>query len=100
MKRILSLIFCIVPLLPCIAQDNNTDMEQMRKLVLSYSAITNLYVDKVEESKVVESAIRTMLKELDPHSTYLTAKEVEKMNEPLQGNFEGLGVQFLKGLIA
>ena len=94
MKRILSLVFCIASLLSSIAQENDTDMEQMRKLVLSYSAITNLYVDKVEESKVVESAIRTMLKELDPHSTYLTAKEVEKMNEPLQGNFEGIGVQF------
>lgn len=76
------------------AQHNAADMNQVRKLVLAHSAITNLYVDPVDEQKMVETSIKAMLKELDPHSTYLTAKEVEKMNEPLQGNFEGIGVQF------
>lgn len=94
MKRFYLLITLIACAFASIAQTNKANMEQVHKLVLSHSAIVNLYVDKVEEEKVVESAIRAMLKELDPHSTYLTAKEVEKMNEPLQGNFEGIGVQF------
>ncbi len=94
MKRILPFIIVLVCAFRTTAQNNNADMEQVRKLVLSHSAIANLYVDEVNEGKVVEAAIRAMLKELDPHSTYLTAKEVEKMNEPLQGNFEGIGVQF------
>ena len=94
MKRILPLMFGFACTLMATAQNNNADMEQVRKLVLSHSAIANLYVDEVNEEKVVEAAIHAMLKELDPHSTYLTAKEVEKMNEPLQGNFEGIGVQF------
>lgn len=94
MKRILPLMFGFACALMATAQNNNADMEQVRKLVLSHSAIANLYVDEVNEEKVVEAAIHAMLKELDPHSTYLTAKEVEKMNEPLQGNFEGIGVQF------
>lgn len=64
------------------------------KLKMAESAITNLYVDSVNENKLVEDAIRGMLKELDPHSTYATAEEVKSMNEPLQGNFEGIGVQF------
>lgn len=64
------------------------------KLKMAQSAITNLYVDTVNENKLVEDAIRGMLKELDPHSTYATAAEVKSMNEPLQGNFEGIGVQF------
>ena len=64
------------------------------KLKMAESAITNLYVDTVNEKKLVEDAIRGMLKELDPHSTYATAEEVKSMNEPLQGNFEGIGVQF------
>lgn len=76
------------------AQNNAADMEQVRKLVMAHSAIANLYVDEVDEPKIVEASIKAMLKELDPHSTYLTAKEVEKMNEPLQGNFEGIGIQF------
>lgn len=57
-------------------------------------AITNLYVDSVDEDKLVEEAIVGMLEQLDPHSTYSNAEEVKKMNEPLQGNFEGIGVQF------
>ena len=66
----------------------------MRKLQLAEFAISNLYVDTVNENKLVESAIIEMLAQLDPHSTYSDAEEVKKMNEPLQGNFEGIGVQF------
>ena len=57
-------------------------------------AITNFYVDSVNEQKLSEDAIRGMLKGLDPHSTYTDAKETKAMNEPLQGDFEGIGVQF------
>ena len=66
----------------------------MRKLNLAQFAIANLYVDETDENKLVEAAIQGMLKELDPHSTYSDAEEVKKMNEPLQGNFDGIGIQF------
>lgn len=52
------------------------------------------YVDSVKTDKLAEDAIRGMLKELDPHSTYLTADEVKSMNEGLGGNFEGIGVRY------
>ena len=64
------------------------------KLQMAEMAVTNLYVDTVDENKLVEDAIRGMLEKLDPHSTYSTAKEVKSMNESLEGNFEGIGVQF------
>ena len=66
----------------------------MRKLQIAEMAINNLYVDSVDEQKLVEDAIRGMLEKLDPHSSYADPKEVKAMNEPLQGNFEGIGVQF------
>lgn len=66
----------------------------MRKIVLAEMAITNLYVDSVDEKKLVEDGIRGMIEQLDPHSSYSTAKETKEMNEPLQGSFEGIGVQF------
>ena len=66
----------------------------MRKLQIAEMAINNLYVDSVDEQKLVEDGIRGMLEKLDPHSSYMTAKEVKAANEPLQGNFEGIGVQF------
>ncbi len=52
------------------------------------------YVDTINESKLVEKAIVETLKELDPHSAYISKKDVMKANEELVGNFEGIGVQF------
>ncbi len=68
--------------------------EGMKKLNLADFVITNLYVDEVDEHKLVEDAIRGMLAELDPHSVYSTAEETKELNEPLQGNFSGIGIQF------
>ena len=75
-------------------QINMGEGSPLRKLQIAEIATTNLYVDSVDEKKLVEDAIRGMLEKLDPHSSYSTPKEVQTMNEPLQGNFEGIGVQF------
>jgi carboxyl-terminal processing protease len=56
--------------------------------------ISNLYVEEVDEKELVEHAIISMLEKLDPHSTYISKEELKKMNEPLQGNFEGIGIRF------
>ena len=66
----------------------------LTKFRMAQMAVSNLYVDKVDDNKLVEDAIRGMLKELDPHSVYSTPDEVKALTEPLQGNFEGIGVQF------
>ena len=76
------------------AQEKKNNRRISQKLTLAEYAIVNLYVDETDENKLVESAIMAMLKELDPHSTYSNAEEVKKMNEPLQGNFDGIGIQF------
>jgi len=73
---------------------NNGEDSPLRKLQIAEVAINNLYVDSVDEGKLVEDAIRGMLDKLDPHSSYSTPKEVKELNEPLNGNFEGIGVQF------
>lgn len=64
------------------------------KLLEAERALTALYVDSVDEKKLVEDAIRGMLGGLDPHSSYTTAEETKAMGEPLIGNFDGIGVQF------
>lgn len=73
---------------------NTGDDSPMRKLQIAEMAINNLYVDSVDEQKLVEDGIRGMLEKLDPHSSYTTAKETKQMNESLQGSFEGVGIQF------
>ena len=52
------------------------------------------YVDTVDKEELIEMTIPKMLKELDPHSIYIPAQELKRVNEPLQGNFSGIGVQF------
>ena len=93
MKRF-SLYFLLICLCSIAVQGQNFNVAPMRKLQMAEFAISRLYVDEVDENKLVETAIVEMLEQLDPHSTYSTAEEVKKLNEPLQGNFEGIGVQF------
>lgn len=96
MKRLIYAAVCCMMLNTAHAQfkiNTGTD-SPLRKLQLAEMAITNLYVDSVDEKKLVEDAIRGMLEKLDPHSSYLTPKEVKAANEPLSGGFEGIGVQF------
>ena len=65
-----------------------------QKLGTTLYLIENFYVDTANIEKVTEDAIIAALKELDPHSAYISKKDVEKANEPLVGSFEGIGVTF------
>ena len=66
----------------------------LQKLLNAEYAISTLYVDSVNEDKLVEDAIKGMLESLDPHSSYTDAKETKELEEPLQGEFSGVGIQF------
>jgi len=68
--------------------------EGTRKLATTMTLIERMYVDKVDDSKIADNAIIGILKELDPHSSYLNKEAVAEMNEPLEGNFDGIGVSF------
>ena len=70
------------------------DKEAVLKYITAMAYIENLYVDSVDTQKMTEAGLRGMLEDLDPHSTYATPKEVKAFNEPLQGEFEGIGVSF------
>jgi carboxyl-terminal processing protease len=65
-----------------------------QKFISALNMIKMFYVDTVNEPKLVEVAISEMLKSLDPHSVYMSKSEVKEANEPLLGNFDGIGVQF------
>lgn len=53
------------------------------------------YVDTVDQKALVEGVIQDMLQELDPHSYYISAEELQRFQEPLEGNFDGIGVEFM-----
>src|SRR5512133_1124784 len=64
------------------------------KLNSILNIIESNYVDSVNRNELVETAIPAILKKLDPHSVYIPAKDLARANEPLQGNFDGIGISF------
>ncbi len=67
---------------------------EKNKLSNILELIQQEYVDSISEKNISEAAIHAMLKELDPHSVYIPAEELQEVNEPLEGGFSGIGVQF------
>jgi carboxyl-terminal processing protease len=68
--------------------------ESTFKIGRTLGLIDSYYVDSADLESLAEKGIIEILKNLDPHSTYISAKDVKEMNEPLNGNFEGIGIQF------
>jgi len=64
------------------------------KITSILNIIESNYVDSVNRNELVETAIPAILKKLDPHSVYIPAKDFARANEPLQGNFDGIGISF------
>ena len=91
----LALLFFILPFtlihIQAQRQDPNTGVRKFNTLM---QIIRYAYVDTINEGKLVEKAITETLQELDPHSVYIPKKEVQRANEPLEGNFDGIGIQF------
>lgn len=67
---------------------------EMAKLSTLMKSVSFMYVDTVDLHSITEQAIKDVLKNLDPHSAYLPAEELKQANEQLDGNFEGIGIQF------
>jgi carboxyl-terminal processing protease len=67
---------------------------QFNKINDVVNYISQEYVDTVNQKKLVEQTIEDMLHQLDPHSAYIPAEDLQAMNEPLEGNFDGIGVEF------
>lgn len=69
-------------------------MKGLNKFRQVLTHIENDYVDEVDSDELVESAITQMLEELDPHTSYIPAKDLELIQSRLEGNYEGIGVEF------
>ncbi len=91
-KTLLAIALCLAVSITAIAQRSMP--QAMQKLLNAEYAISSLYVDSVNEDKLIEDAIKGMLENLDPHSSYTDAKETKELEEPLQGEFSGVGIQF------
>lgn len=93
-KRIGIGLFVALFLLPTFSKAQESVQENQLKFARLLRLVDGYYVDSANVTKLTEDAIVHLLSELDPHSTYISKEEVEKMNEPLKGNFEGIGISF------
>jgi len=76
-------------------QNKSGNSENPGKLVNILNYIEENYVDSVDKKALIDAAINAILQELDPHSYYITPEEFAEMQEPMEGNFEGIGVEFM-----
>lgn len=93
MKRIIILSLSLITIIGS-ASAQFKRSEGSIKVMNTMSLIENLYVDDVDDKELSEDVIKLMLEKLDPHSSYISASEVQEMNEPLEGNFDGIGISF------
>ncbi len=94
-KRIYSVVIVFVFFATLIATAQDQELyRQTYKFGRFLEYLDRFYVDTIHTDKIVENAIIDELKDLDPHSIYISSEDVKKMNEPLQGNFEGIGISF------
>lgn len=91
-KSTFILVFAFACFLNASAQQSSSFSAYKFVRFLQY--LSNEYVDTVNVNKMVDDAIIKTLEELDPHSVYITKEDVQAMNEPLEGNFDGVGVEF------
>jgi len=89
-KIFISALLFFICILPLEAQFS----QQSLKFGEVFEKISNYYVDTLNEDKFIEEVIIQTLHDLDPHSSYLSKEEVNAMQEPLDGNFDGIGVSF------
>ena len=110
MKKFYTILLSLLLLAPALAaqkrngangsdKKGNTQVEQSRrfnalnKINLVAAAVSRLYVDVIDEDTIAEKTIAAMLKQLDPHSTYLPPHEAQQTLETLWGKFDGIGIQ-------
>jgi carboxyl-terminal processing protease len=91
-RKVVILIFLVLAQGPWLRAQGLT--QETFKIGKTLALLEAVYVDSVDISAITEQMIITTLRNLDPHSVYIPAKDVQEENEPLQGNFEGIGIQF------
>lgn len=96
MKYLAAAVICAAATFGISAQysRSNSASRQQQKLLMVENIVNNLYVDNVDEEKIIENAVRGILENLDPHSSYSTKEETTSSQETMQGSFSGIGIQF------
>lgn len=93
-KHILIVFLLLLSILTGLMAQRYNPKSTTQKFASALQIINFAYVDTIDEVKLVEKAIVATLKELDPHSQYISKRDLRHANEPLEGNFDGIGISF------
>lgn len=95
LKRFLLLLIAVISIFTSsLRAQSSFSQASQYKINTALDIISSRYVDKLSDDRLITDAILGILKDLDPHSVYIPAKDLENVNEPLRGDFEGIGIQF------
>jgi carboxyl-terminal processing protease len=94
LKSIKLIGLCLLFTVHSVAQWDDESIKGAQRIGEIYNYIDKMYVDSVDYNKISEAAIVSMLEELDPHSTYIPAKDVQSANQRIEGSFVGIGIRF------
>lgn len=73
---------------------SRSGMNMTNKIMQTSMLIEHRFVDSISMDSLAELVIPLMMQELDPHSVYVPAREMQQLNEPLEGEFDGVGISF------
>ena len=93
-KKIIIMFITIFTCLLFVSFSNSNTLAKLKSLSYIIKLVENYYVDEVDLSKTLDGAIHGFLDELDPHSSYINSEDFKYMQESLQGEFEGIGIEF------
>jgi len=93
-KLTVIIISAVISAVQVYAQTGENVQQASERMAQVMYLINHYYLDTVSFSKVTDAAITAVMEELDPHSSFISASDVKATNEPLEGEFEGIGVQF------
>mgnify|MGYP001167697805 CR=1 FL=1 len=96
LSALFGFLFALFLLLPELGARNNYRILKTKMKVLEQiiSFVNHFYFDQIDFDKVMDGSFRGLMEELDPHSTYIPAKEQENISELFKGNFQGIGIEF------
>ena len=84
----------MIHLTPGLLSNDNNKKQNFKNVNTVIELIKSHYVDSVNDQKLNEKIINSILNELDPHSTYISKENMQTVNEDMQGSFSGIGIQF------
>lgn len=94
-RRVYITIFTLLFTGVLLGQSQSDINQYVTKFAQTLFYLNSYYLDTINNNQLTDNAIRELLEQLDPHSSFVSAKDVKAMNEPLEGNFEGVGIEFM-----